>query len=179
MKLPPKVVLVVQFKGVFIMKTDKLTKIRMVKEHIEEYVTLEKLKEKYQIGVEHIKYMIALYKRHGEGVFSDDIQKYSREMKLDAIKRVYEGESQRQVAIDIGLPEPTVLRDWLRKYKVGGEKEIKDSYSRSHYLLHEDRLDKIAVDSLKDRNEYLEAENEYLKKLYSLILEKKKQSKKG
>ena len=100
-------------------------------------------------------------------------------MKLDAIKRVYEGESQRQVAIDIGLPEPTVLRDWLRKYKAGGEKEIKDSYSRSHYLLHEDRLDKIAVDSLKDRNEYLEAENEYLKKLYSLILEKKKQSKKG
>ena len=45
--------------------------------------------------------------------------------------------------------------------------------------MHEDRLNKIAVDSLKDRNEYLEAENEYLKKLYSLILEKKKQSKKG
>ena len=49
MNLPPKVVLVVQFKGVFIMKTDKSTKIRMVKEHIEEYVTLEELKEKLSL----------------------------------------------------------------------------------------------------------------------------------
>ena len=118
--------------------------------------------------------MIALYKHHGEEAFHDKIQKYSRELKLEAIKRVYNGESQRQVAIDIGLQEATTMRDWLRKYQKEGEAGIKDSYSRSHYLKHEDRLDKIAVDSLKDRNEYLEAENEYLKKLYSLILERSK-----
>ena len=60
----------------------------MVKEHIEEYVTLDELKEKYQIGVEHIKYMIALYKRHGEGVFSEDIQKYSDQGKPIPFKKV-------------------------------------------------------------------------------------------
>ncbi len=161
------------------MKFDKPTKIKIIKEHIEQFVSLNDLKDKYGIGIDHLKYLVALYRKHGEIIFSDEIQKYSRETKLKAIKRVYEGESQRQVSIDIGLPEATILRDWLRKYKKSGEAAIKDSYSRSHYLLHEDRLNKIAVDSLKDRNEYLEAENEYLKKLYSLILEKKKQSKKG
>ena len=49
--------------------------------------------------------MIALYKRHGEEAFHDKIQKYFRELKLEAIKRVYNGETQRQVAIDIGLQE--------------------------------------------------------------------------
>ena len=161
------------------MKMDKKAKIKMVKEHIEEFVTLKELEEKYGVGINHIKYMIALYRKHGEKSFSDEIRKYTRETKLAAIKRVYDGEIQRQVSIDLCLPETTILRDWLRKYKTQGESAIRDSYSRSHYLMHEDRLNKIAVDSLKDRNEYLEAENEYLKKLYSLILEKKKQSKKG
>ena len=153
---------------------DKPTKIKIVKEHIEEFVSLKELEIKYKISMKHIKYMVALYRKHGESVFSDEIKKYSRETKLKAIKRVYEGESQREVAIDLGLAEATTIRDWLRIYKSKGEEGIKDSYSRSHYLLHEDRLDKIAVDSLKDRNAYLEAENEYLKKLYSLILEKEK-----
>lgn len=156
------------------MLIDKPTKIKIVKDHLNDGITLKELKEKYGISNDHIKYMIALYKRHGEEAFHDKIQKYSRELKLEAIKRVYNGESQRQVAIDIGLQEATTMRDWIRKFKQYGEAGIKDSYSRSHYLKHEDRLDKIAVDSLKDRNEYLEAENEYLKKLYSLILERSK-----
>ena len=41
------------------------------------------------------------------------------------------------------------MRDWLRKYIKEGEAGIKDSYSRNHYLKHEDKLDKIAVDSFK------------------------------
>ena len=156
------------------MRIDKPAKIKLIKEHIEDFVPIKELEKRYEIKSDHIKYMVALYRKHGESAFSDEIKKYSREIKLKAIKRVYEGESQRQVAIDLGLSESTTLRDWIRIYKSKGEEGIKDSHSRSHYLLHEDRLNKIAVDSLKDRNEYLEAENEYLKKLYSLILAKKK-----
>ena len=42
--------------------------------------------------------------------------------------RVYNGESQRQVAIDIGLQEATTMRDWLRKYHKEGEAGIKDFF---------------------------------------------------
>ncbi len=84
----------------------------------------------------------------------------------------------RQVALDMGLTDVTIVRDWMRKYNKSGEKSIKDTHSCSHYLLYEERLDKIALDSMQDRMKYLEAENEYLKKLYSLILKRSKQSKK-
>ena len=50
--------------------------------------------------------------------------------------------------------------------------------TRKNYLLHEDRQNKIASDELKERIKYLEAENEYLKKSYSLILERNRQTKK-
>lgn len=63
-----------------------------MKEHLNDGITLKELKEKYGISNDHIKYMIALYKRHGEEAFHDKIQKYSRELKLEAIKRVYNGE---------------------------------------------------------------------------------------
>ena len=99
------------------MLIDKPTKIKIVKEHLNDGITLKELKERYGISNDHIKYMIALYKRHGEEAFHDKIQKYSRELKLEAIKRVYNGETQRQVAIDIGLQEATTMRDWLRKYQ--------------------------------------------------------------
>ncbi len=72
----------------------------------------------------------------------------------------------------MGLSDASIIRDWVRLYDKNGEKGIKDTNSRAHYLLHEYRLDKMALDSLKDRMRYLEAENEYLKKSYSLILER-------
>ena len=53
------------------MKMDKKAKIKMVKEHIEEFVTLKELEEKYGVGIDHIKYMIALYRKHGEKSFSE------------------------------------------------------------------------------------------------------------
>ena len=100
------------------MLIDKPTKIKIVKEHLNDGITLKELKERYGISNDHIKYMIALYKRHGEESFHDKIQKYSRELKLEAIKRVYNGESQRQVAIDIGLQEATTMRDWCVRQKI-------------------------------------------------------------
>ena len=82
----------------------------------------------------------------------------------------------RQVSVEMGLSDPSILRDWLRIYNKKEESGIKDTYSQNHYLLHEDRLNKIALDSMQDRMKYLEAENEYLKKLYSLIQDRSKQS---
>lgn len=110
---------------------------------------------------------------------SSEVRIYSREYKLAAIKRYLQGnESIRLISIDLGLPDHTILRDWLNKYREGGEAAIQTSYSRKNYLLHEERQNKIASKELKDRLEYLEAENEFLKKYYSLILERSRRLKK-
>ena len=44
------------------MLIDKPTKIKIVKDHLNDGITLKGLKEKYGISNDHIKYMIALYK---------------------------------------------------------------------------------------------------------------------
>ena len=157
------------------------TKLEIVKKHLEAGVTLKELSEEYGIHTSNIKYYMALYLKHGESVFTNEnrIKTYTREFKLKAIKRYINGnESMRAIAVDLGLTDFSIIRDWVAKYRQGGEDAIQTSTGRKNYLLHEERQDKIASDELKERIKYLEAENEYLKKSYSLILERSKQSKK-
>ena len=156
-------------------------KLAIVREHLEEGYTIQELSQKHGIHTANIKYYVALYKRHGSSAFenSEEIKVYTREYKLKAIKRYLNGdESMQAISIDLGLKDPSILKDWINKYKAGGEDAIQISTGRKNYLLHEERQDKIASDELKERIKYLEAENEYLKKSYSLILERNRQSKK-
>lgn len=156
------------------------TKLAIVKKHLEDGVTLQELSDEFGIHTSNIKFYIALYRKHGESVFTNDgIKTYTRELKLKTIKRYLNGnESLRAISVDLGLTDPGIVRDWVKKYREGGEDAIQTSTGRKNYLLHEDRQDKIASDELKERIKYLEAENEYLKKSYSLILERNRQSKK-
>ena len=160
------------------MRYNKLQKFQIIREHIDKGVSLGDLQEKYKIDHAKLTYLIALYRKYGPSPFQDNIRSYSRELKLSSIRRVLEGdESIRQVALDIGLPEASTLGDWIKIYKEKGIDSIRDSWSRAHYLKHEDRLNKIAEDSLRDRIKYLEAENEYLKKIYSLTQKGNKKEK--
>ena len=86
--------------------------------------------------------------------------------------------SYRKLAVELGLIDPHSVRDWLDLYENKGEAGIQTTHARGPYLKHPERLDKIADKSLKDRLEYLEAENAYLKKLYSLIQKRRKPTKK-
>ena len=159
----------------------KETKLEIVRKHLEEGLTIKELSETFHMHPSNIQYYVNLYRRHGSKVFTneDGLKTYTREYKLKAIKRCIEGgESIRSVAEDLGLTDYTVLRDWIKKYKNDGEEAIQTSFSRKNYLLHEDRQNAIATKELKERIEYLEAENEYLKKSYSLILERNRRSKK-
>ena len=163
------------------MKYSQSQKLKIVKEHIVDGVPLHELETKYNFSCSSIKYQCHLYHLYGEKHFDErtEARTYTREEKLKAIKRVLEtGEAVHSVALELELNDPTILRDWIAKYNNDGESAIQDTHSRSHYLVHEDRLDRIAEKSLKDRLQYLEAENEYLKKFYSLTQKRRKQSKK-
>lgn len=157
------------------------TKLKIVKMHLVEGVTLRELSEQFHIHTSNIKYYVDLYRVHGESVFVNDgkLRTYTRDYKLKAIKRYMLGnESLRKIAVDLGLTDYTILKDWVNKYKKSGEDAIQTTSGRRNYLLHKERQDKIANDELKARIQYLEAENEYLKKSYSLILERGRQTKK-
>jgi hypothetical protein len=70
------------------------------------------------------------------------------------------------------------VNDWIALCKARGESAIQQSRGRKKYMLHEDRQRYLADNELRARLKFLEAENDYLKKSYSLIQEKDKQSKK-
>lgn len=161
------------------MKLDQKARLRMVKERLLSGLPISETGKKYNYSHSGIKYLCELYRRHGESPFSDDETRvYSRKEKLKAIGRVKSGEPIRQVALGMAMHDPTIVRDWVIKYDSGGEAAIKDTHSRSHYLLHEERLDRVAGKKPMERLEYLEAENAYLKKSYSLILKRSKQRRK-
>ena len=162
------------------MKFTKEQKLAMAREHVDDHVPLYQLYEKYGIGGQHAKYFIALYKKHGAKAFEDKGRKtsYNRSLKLECIKRHLEGgESQYSIAIDIGLPEPSIIRDWIKLYKTKGEAAIIGTTSRKNYVLSDERKHIKAHKRLIKRNEYLEAENEVLKKWYALILQRSESSK--
>jgi transposase len=150
-------------------------------DHLEKGVPLHELAQRFQYDVSNVKYFVGLYRMNGKDVFlhRGKTTIYTREQKLYAIDRVNkEHISYRQLSLQLGLIDPGILRDWVNLYRKKGEAAIQNSHARKSYLKHEDRLDKIADKSLKDRLEYLEAENAYLKKLYALIQQRSKRTKK-
>lgn len=86
-----------------------------------------------------------------------------------AIQQVLAGRSLRSVSIDLGLIDPAILRDWVKKYKVAGEEAIQDTYPRANYLLKDERFKSVVDKKIAAENERLRAEINYLKKSQSLV----------
>ena len=145
-------------------------KLEMIKLHLENGLSLSHVCEKYKYkDKSKLKYFVNLYKIHGEARFLDRTELiYRRDSKLLAISRVKNGESIRSVACDFGLTEPGILSDWIQKYNNEGEEAIQDTYPRKSYLNKDERYKANIDKKLKEENDRLKAEIEFLKKSQSL-----------
>lgn len=152
------------------MKLTNNIKLKMCDEHLIQRKSLSHVCEEYGTkDVSKLKYWINLYKKHGKKVFldrSDGV--YRRDTKLLSIGRVKNGESIRSVSLDLGLIDPSILRDWIKKHDKYGEKSIQDTYPRKNYLLKDEKYKEKIDKSLKEENERLRAEIDFLKKSQSL-----------
>ena len=126
-----------------------------------------------------------VYDLYGESGLEHRIRRWTYEDKINAVKRVLDGESYSEVAHSLGMPIETQVMSWHRKYsELGlsglkldgrgrkrkmGNKPIKPSKSKS-------QAEEIV--ELRKRLEYLEAENAYLKKLAALVQQRKAQEQK-
>lgn len=154
--------------------------LKIIHEYLSGKTRMTDLSKKYHMDIGKIKYRINLYQMHGELPFSDDYEKriYTREEKLNAIKIVLSGKkSGRQVSLEMGIPNPHVVHDWVKKFKEQGEESIQISRGRKKYMLHEDRQKYLANKELNARLKALELENDYLKKSLALISKKNKRFK--
>lgn len=152
------------------MKKTLEEKLQMCKEHVDEGKSISHVCELHgTIDKNDFKYYINLYKRYGDSPFINrENGVYRRDTKLLAISRVKNGESLRQVSLDLGLINYKILNDWVKKYNTEGEQAIQDTYPRKNYLDEDARYKKMIDKKLKEENERLKAEIDFLKKSQSL-----------
>ena len=146
-------------------------RLKMCEDHVLRGKSLSHISEDNgNYDITNLKYLINLYKKFGSEVFlnREDVV-YYRDTKLLAISRVLScKESLRSIALDLGLPDPTILAGWIKVYKAKGEAGVQDTYPRKNYVLKDERARRIVDKQLAEENERLRAEIEYLKKSHSL-----------
>ena len=128
------------------------------------------------------------YELHGlEGIkHPPKNRKYSAELKLEIIKRVYKGETKTRLAAEYNLPGAGTIVLWMKKYeelgynglegKQGrprGRPNIMTKEEKKNTPLNNDEREELI--RLRKEKEYLEMENAYLKKLDALVKERLKQ----
>ena len=141
--------------------------------------TLKSLALEFNMNIHTLEYLVRLLNKHGYHILRNNKNKYySRELKKIAINRILIGkESMNFVAIDIGLPSRSILHNWIKKYKENCYNVIKKKKGRKPKAMTKIKKSKKTLtkkDKIKELEEkilYLEAENEYLKKLNALVQE--------
>ncbi|GHD24943.1 hypothetical protein GCM10007147_21670 [Nocardiopsis kunsanensis] len=94
---------------------------------------------------------------------------YSFEFKARAVRRCLAGESKTDLAQELGLSTPKLLESWVRTYRNEGEEGLRPKRRGRPPRRAEGTADAPSeLEKLRRENEYLAAENAYLKKLRAL-----------
>lgn len=151
-------------------------------------VTFSQLSKEYSIRQCRIAYLYSLIDMHGTEILRiDKNMNYSSALKKEIINQVFiHGNSVYSTAIQYGLPSSGMLTKWIKSYKDNGCVIIEKKRGRSSTVKtqpktekkYEDMTTEEKVKYLEKKNLYLEAENEALKKLRALVLQRKKQQSK-
>ena len=169
------------------LKIEDKNKIIELREKGLGYGTIAK---QFAISFSTIRKLCNKYEKHGiDGIIHPPKnRKYSVEFKLEVINRVLKGESKSGLAALYNLPGAGTIVSWMKKYeelgynglegkqgRLRGRPKIMTKEKKNTPLSKNEREE---LNELKKKLEYLEMENEYLKKLDALVKERLKQPKK-
>lgn len=165
-------------------------KRKIVEEYLGRKAGYKTLAMKYQIDHSQIRRWVNNYKQFGdEGLMrSRNNREYSVEFKLEAITRYETSEcSYQQLALELGLTNPSMIVNWRRKYREEGIEGLRPHKRGRPVTKTDDRnqvpkpstkkepLDAPTREALENRIKELEAENRkltiqkmYLEQLRSL-----------
>ena len=147
----------------------------------------ERIAKQFNIPNSLVKNIYDKYELYGlEGIKHHlKNRKYSADFKLEVINRVIQGESKTQLATLYNLPGAGTIVSWMKKYeelgynglegRPRGRQKIMTKEEKKNTPLTKNERDEF--NELKKKLEYLEMENEVLKKLDALVKERLKQQK--
>ena len=142
-------------------------------------ISISTLSKKYNVRENVIQYMVCLIDKHGIDVLRKDKNMfYPKYKKEEIINRVLiGGESVWAVAIDEGIQNDGILRNWIKKYKEMGYNIVERKRGRPTMPKvtnkKENETDKEKIKRLEEENLYLKAELEYSKKLRAVVQARK------
>lgn len=144
-----------------------------------------------------VEQWVKLYQTHGiDGIKRRSAKAvYDTTFKLNAVQQVLLGKSLTQLAIELNLPQPALLSNWLKSYqsfgimglepKPKGRKEMSNKRNTNQNKTTNKPSWQTKPDNEKSVNDllaelaYLRAENDYLKKLDALIRQKEQSKNKS
>lgn len=132
----------------------------------------------------YIRKWVRLFDLHGvDGLKHKQFYKdWAAEERFELVAKVLAGQSIKSVAIEAGIDDGQ-LYQWVQKYKALGYSGLElnkrgrppKEPKPMKKVIDDNKLtisEKEELKLLKRRNEYLEAENAYLKKVRALVIEK-------
>ena len=132
----------------------------------------------YNIRKDNLYYLIKLIDQHGFDILRKDINiYYSPILKKEIINKVLiEGQSVNSTSLEFGLTSNGMLFNWIKSYKENNYDIVEKKRGRRSTMpikkskkKYEEMSDKEKIKFLENKNEYLEAEIEYIKKLEAVV----------
>ena len=99
-------------------------KLKICKEHLDNYISLLQLSRKYNIAKSTLQQWINLYKIHGKNVFKEKNRNraYSLEFKMKVIEEIIRGKTISYISIEYNIAK-SVVSNWYIQYNKGKLKE--------------------------------------------------------
>lgn len=141
--------------------------------------TIMSLSKKFGVNSTGIKYLIRLIDIHGTNILRKDKNNYySPELKEEIINKVLQDNQSTSVtSLEYGLSSSGILYNWIKSYKENGYVIVEKTKGRRSTVTkktkptkkYEVMTSEEKIKFLENRNLYLEAENEYIKKLDAVV----------
>jgi transposase len=130
---------------------------------------------RYQMSAGVVSRSLMLYQGHGQEGLQSHTYNWTAAEKYQVLKYMHENHlSCQETGIQFGISGSSTIWQWERRYLEKGIEGLESKKKGRKPVRPKPKPPKTREEELLDRIQYLEAENEYLKKLNALVAEREK-----